>query len=253
MGYLNRVSIAVMLAMLIMAFDRELLGMVPGAKALNDIRYAVAITLNLLDVIITVLLVLVVGGVGLARQWHVIGLRAPDRASLIWGAVILIPPLIILAITTPLTREETPTALFLTGIAFPMAEEIFFRGLATGILMLVAGWRFLPAAIIPSLFFGLGHAYLGADFAEAAQLTAITGVGGVFFGWLYWKWDDNLWPPFFIHAGLNLFWGLFDLGNNAIGGWLGNALRVAMIAAAIILTIKRHDWLGRLGGEGQPA
>jgi membrane protease YdiL (CAAX protease family) len=157
MGYLNRVSIAVILAMLIMAFDRELLGMVPGAKALNDVRYAVSITLNLLDVLIAVLLVLlvlVVGGVGLRRQWQVIGLSMPDRLSLIWGAAILIPPLIIIGLTTPLTREETPITLFLTGIAFPMGEEIVFRGLATGILMLVAGWRFSPAAIIPSLFSG---------------------------------------------------------------------------------------------------
>jgi membrane protease YdiL (CAAX protease family) len=29
------------------------------------------------------------------------------------------------------------------------------------------------------------------------------GFGGLLFGWLYVRWGFNLWPAFFVHAGLN--------------------------------------------------
>jgi hypothetical protein len=56
------------------------------------------------------------------------------------------------------------------------------------------------------------------------------------------RWGFNLWPAFFVHAGLNTLWIVFDLGSNAVGGWLGNVVRAGVVTGAIVLTLRmtRH-------------
>jgi hypothetical protein len=39
-----------------------------------------------------------------------------------------------------------------------------------------------------------------------------------------------------LHVGLNALWLIFDLGENAIGGWLGNGLRLSVVVTAIAAT-----------------
>jgi len=42
---------------------------------------------------------------------------------------------------------------------------------------------------------------------------------------------------------MNLWWEIFGVAENALGGWIANAARVATIALAIVLTIyKDHLW-----------
>ncbi|HEX4079390.1 MAG TPA: CPBP family intramembrane glutamic endopeptidase [Rhizomicrobium sp.] len=65
--------------------------------------------------------------------------------------------------------------------------------------------------------------------------STITFVGGVLFCWLTERWN-SIWPGFIIHAGLNLVWSLFALGENTVGGELGNLARLATLAAMIGLT-----------------
>ena len=74
--------------------------------------------------------------------------------------------------------------------------------------------------------FGLVHATQGQDPASIAGIVAITGLGGLLFGWLFVRWDFNLWPPILLHIGMNSLWIVFALGDDALGGWLGNALRL---------------------------
>ena len=90
------------------------------------------------------------------------------------------------------------------------------------------------------------HIGAGPDFGEGAELAdeagligdvVVTGVGGFLLGWIFVRWGFSLWPAIVAPAGLNALWGFFDLGENAIGGWTGNALRLGVIAAAIGLTL----------------
>ncbi|MCR5873053.1 CPBP family glutamic-type intramembrane protease [Phenylobacterium sp. J426] len=91
---------------------------------------------------------------------------------------------------------------------------------------------------MPALMFGLVHAGQGSDPASIAGVVAITGLGGLLFGWLFVRWDFNLWPPILLHVGMNSLWIVFALGENALGGWLGNALRLGIVVGAVLLTLR---------------
>jgi uncharacterized protein len=249
---ISRSSIAVMIGMVVVAADWLIIGLLPWPKAMLDIPYLKNTVVNLFDVGAMVVLLRLIGGVGVKSIWQTLGFDRAFRASAVWAAMLFLPPALIMGFALPLDISATATDHLFKGLAYPMLEEIAFRGLATGILLLICGWRFLPAALIPAAFFGAAHAVQGTDLTEALSLAAITGLGGLLFGWLYTKWDNSLWPPFFLHSGLNLLWGVFDLGDNAIGGWFGNALRIAVVAAAIILTLFGRGWLNRMAGS-EPA
>ena len=47
----------------------------------------------------------------------------------------------------------------------------------------------------------------------------------------------NLWPAIILHVGLNALWLIFALGENAVGGWFGNAVRLAVVIFAIAGTL----------------
>jgi hypothetical protein len=62
-------------------------------------------------------------------------------------------------------------------------------------------------------------------------------LGGLLFGWLYARWDYNIWPPVFLHSGLNGLWTFFALGDTAVGGEFGNAVRFGTAALTIVVTL----------------
>ena len=136
-----------------------------------------------------------------------------------------------------MSSEVTGLDLFWQGVGFPVIEEVIYRGLAVGALILWAGWRWWAACLLPALLFGLVHAGQGTDLGSVAGIVAITGLGGLLFGWLFVRWDFNLWPPILLHVGMNSLWIVFALGETALGGWLGNGLRLAVVAGAVVLTL----------------
>lgn len=176
-----------------------------------------------------------------ARKWPgamlaLAGLgRGPLRPAL-WAALSLGPSVALyLAIATP-GKFEASDILWLS-VGSPFLEEVIYRGLAVGVLMRLCGWPFLAAALLPAAFFGIAHIAQGEALMEIAGVVAITGLGGLFFGWLFVRWGFNLWPPIFLHMGMNALWLMFDLGGNAVGGWFGNVQRLLIVALAISLTL----------------
>lgn len=163
--------------------------------------------------------------------------------GLIFGAVGLISVMV-----APIAKDLSIADIFWLGIGGPVSEEIVYRGFAIGALMRLAGWRFMPAALAPAIIFGLAHAAQGSSIGESAGIAAITGVGGVLFGWLFVRWGFNLWPAIFTHVGLNTVWVVFALGDTAIGGWFGNALRLLVICVVVATAI----WLSPQGRSNQP-
>lgn len=169
--------------------------------------------------------------------WSLTGLAKGNRRHALWGALVFGPVVLAAALLAPIAQGLTAKNFVWPGILGPFAEEVFYRGLAIGILMRAAGWRFLPAALWPAIFFGLAHLWQGSSAEETAAAVAITGLGGLLFGWLFVRWGDALRPPVILHVGMNCLWTVFALGDSAVGSLLGNGLRAATVLLAIGLTL----------------
>ena len=66
----------------------------------------------------------------------------------------------------------------------------------------------------------------------------VTFIGGLFFSWIYVKWDFNLWCPVGLHFFMNLSWLLFMVEGNSVaaGGVVSNVFRILSVVVAIVLT-----------------
>ena len=124
----------------------------------------------------------------------------------------------------------------------PFAEELLFRAYLFRQLYRRARWNFWVAALTNALVFGLGH--IALNFSSLswndAGVFVVTGIGAVFFGWLYVRWDDNFWVPFGIHMFMNLWWDVFAVADSALGGILANSARLLTLGLAIGLTLYRQ-------------
>lgn len=203
-----------------------------------EVGYGRAVLTNLADLGVMGTLLGLAATAGPRRLFELVGLAAPFARPLIWAAALLAPVAVVAALTAPVSGDFNGLDLFWQGVGFPVLEEIVYRGLAVGALIRWAGWRWWAAALAPAVMFGLVHAGQGSDPASIAGIVAITGLGGLLFGWLFVRWAFNLWPPILLHAGMNSLWIVFGLGENALGGWLGNALRLAIVAGAVLLTLR---------------
>lgn len=177
------------------------------------------------------------------RDWTgALGLDRGAGRGLTFGVLATLPMAIGFATTGTLDRGIGPLLLPFGVIVWPMAEEVVFRGYAFGLLRRRAGWGFWAAALATAAVFGLGHLYnvtvREAPWPEAAGVVAITGVGGILFAWIYERWD-TLWAPFAGHAMMNLWWVVFAVDDNALGGWAANAFRLFTIGVAIAWTARR--------------
>ncbi|MEQ1865841.1 MAG: CPBP family intramembrane glutamic endopeptidase [Micropepsaceae bacterium] len=199
--------------------------------------YAFPIAVTMFDLIVLICVVLIFGGKPLATIAEWSGLNAPLPPALLFALAVFVPAIAVCAYLAPYAKDIDAAGFAWKVVGGPFCEELAFRGIALGALIQFCGWRFLPAALLPALIFGLAHASQGNDAMEAAGIVAITAAGGLFFGWLFVKWSFSIWVPFLFHAGMNGIWLVFDLGENAVGGWFGNIVRIAVVAAAIAITV----------------
>ena len=206
-------------------------------NGIAGIPYGRSIVASLSDIVILGALIAIVARLSVCRLMVLSGLTAPLGAPLlVHGAIFGFASLVCFFVAS-VASDLAITDLAWLGFGGPITEEIVFRGLAVGALMRAAGWRFLPAALAPAIVFGAAHAAQGASFGDSAGIAAITGIGGLLFGWLYVQWGFNLWPAIFTHVGMNTLWTVFELGDTAIGGWFGNALRLAIVALVVMSAI----------------
>jgi len=157
--------------------------------------------------------------------------------GLAFAAITVAPMLISSAITGELNRDMNPGELIHKTVLAGLMEELFFRAFLFGILFRKLGWGFIPASILGAVIFGIGHLYQASSFAEAGGIFLVTAMGAVWFSWLFIEWNKNLWVPVFLHILMNMSWILFDVSNNALGGFSTNLFRITTIALTIIITI----------------
>jgi uncharacterized protein len=211
----------------------DLLAPVVRVEPIRAVPYLGSALVSLGDALALIVFVAFAAGRSPLRVISQAGFQASIRRPALWALVWLAP-----AIGAGLTFAEISDDLHVSDIAWkgifgPFAEEFVYRGLALGILIRWCGWPIWLAFIWPALFFGVTHFGQGQDWGSIAGIVAITGLGGILFGWLFVRWGFNLWPAILLHVGLNSLWLVFDLGENALGGWLGNILRLTIIAIAI--------------------
>ena len=97
------------------------------------------------------------------------------------------------------------------------------------------GWPFWIVVWPSAILFGLSHTEQGQSMLESVGLFFLLGSGGVIFAWLVYRWQ-NLWVPLMLHICMNLWWELFSVSRNAIGGWFPFALQILTMLLAIIAT-----------------
>lgn len=245
-GENRRIVLAVVLGLIATNFTGDLAQQLPIPALISNIPYVHSGISYLIDIAVMLTLLRLVGGVTLSHQWDAVGLSKPWRPAALMAICLFSPILFVGAMFGSVVQDFSwPEFAFLSLLA-PFAEEFTYRGLGTGILLVMAGWRFWSAALLPAAVFGLLHAGQGEGPMEIALVVAITGVGGLFFSWLYVRFGQSLWPAVVMHIGMNAVWNIYDLGDNAIGGLLGNGLRAASVLGAIAFALWGQRWLERI-------
>jgi membrane protease YdiL (CAAX protease family) len=130
-------------------------------------------------------------------------------------------------------------SLVASGIAGTFAEEVAFRGFLFRQFRRWVGFPFWVAAILSSALFGVAHYGQGHTLAGSLAATAVTFLGGVLFCWLTER-SGDLWAAIVLHAGLNLVWTIFQLGDNAVGNLPANAARLTAVGTVIVITLARR-------------
>jgi hypothetical protein len=166
-----------------------------------------------------------------------LGLDKGFFMSLIFSIVTVSPMLISSALIGTIDKNLN-FLLVLNNTAFAgFTEEFLFRGFLFGLLFRKEKWGFIPAALLGAFIFGFAHIYQGSTFSETMGVFIVTSLGAVWFSWLFIEWNNNLWIPIFLHALMNLSWILFNVSENALGGFYTNLFRVITIASTIVITI----------------
>jgi membrane protease YdiL (CAAX protease family) len=152
-------------------------------------------------------------------------------------ALLSVATMIAVVLVSGRALHATATAPIVTrDTVGPFAEEILFRGFLFRQLRRWAGIAFWIAAVLSSLVFAYGHLYQGHTLLTSLEAAGVTFGGGILFCWLTERWG-NLWPAIVVHAGLDLVWMVFQLGDNAVGDLVANVARLAALAVAIAGTL----------------
>lgn len=137
-----------------------------------------------------------------------------------------------------MNHELTWEHFIRTDALAALFEETIFRGFIFGQFFRYSKIGFAWSVLIPSVVFGSLHLYQGHDLMSSLMAFGVTLVGGIYFSWIYWKWNFNLWCSIGLHFFMNLSWMLFVVEGNSVaaGGMASNIFRLLSILLAVILT-----------------
>lgn len=165
-----------------------------------------------------------------------VGLSSNSLRALAFGVAASLPMLLGFALTFRLnSRLGFLPVLFLDFLS-PLVEEVECRGFGVLQLHSGTGWPFWAVVWPSAIVFGYGHVEQGQSRLEMLGLFLVTGLGGVVLAWLAFRWQ-NLWVAVAFHICVNLWWDIFSVSNNAIGGWFPFALQTLTIIIAIVGTL----------------
>ncbi|OGC91182.1 MAG: hypothetical protein A2W25_10360 [candidate division Zixibacteria bacterium RBG_16_53_22] len=181
-----------------------------------------------------------------------LGLKANPWKAVLLAFLFTLPMMLGYYATTKMANL-TASIFFKEALLPGIFEEYIFRGFLIGQLFKRGRLGFIPAVIIGSFAFALGHLYQGATIPVMIGVIFITAVGSAWFAWLFIEWGRNLYLVMSMHAFMNLWWSVFSAGQNALGGVSANVIRLLTVAITVIVTIimarrtgfkiKGRDWI----------
>lgn len=123
-----------------------------------------------------------------------------------------------------------------------LTEEIFYRALLFGLLVQMGRTPMISTAVVTGIVFGLAHIDITPDEGETivGQLNlwnALIALGGFMYAWLYFESRWNLWVVIALHAGMNLWWDMFDLSATPLGGWGATISRIAAVGLVVFFVV----------------
>lgn len=174
---------------------------------------------------------------GFRNVLHELGLKKGLRDGVKWGVIITLPMLVGYAVVSQAFTFSVADLIVYSVLA-ALAEEVLFRGFLFGQLSRYANWKLWMGALAEASIFGFAHLYQASNLTSAAGIFAVTFAGGMLFGWLFIRWNYNLWLPIVLHMLMNAYWSIFGMGTNALGGTWGNVFRAASVILAVVVTLK---------------
>lgn len=154
-----------------------------------------------------------------------------------------LPMLIGYAIHFSMTGSINFETLFINTVSSAFFEEIIFRSFLIGTLYRFTRLGFLSSILLGSLLFAQVHLYQSQDIVELIEIFAITFLGSVFFAWVYFEKNFNIWPAIFLHFFMNLYWEIFNISENVSGNLYGNLykfLSIILIISIIVYHKKKN-------------
>lgn len=128
-------------------------------------------------------------------------------------------------------------SLFINTLSSAFFEEIIFRAFLIGILYRFTRLGFLSSALFGSLLFAQVHLYQSQNITELMEIFAITFLGSLFFAWVYFESEYNLWTAIFLHFFMNLYWEIFTVSENVSGNFYGNLYKLFSIVVITVIVI----------------
>lgn len=120
-----------------------------------------------------------------------------------------------------------------------IGEELLYRSFLFGILFYQARWGFVPAALLPGIFFGIGHLYQAEDLGSSIGIFLFTSLGSVGFSWFLHV-TKNFWLLASLHAFMDLAWDLFSIQTDVTGNLWVNVFRFISLGAMIFYCVKQY-------------
>lgn len=172
------------------------------------------------------------------KNWlESLGLNRSPLKAFIFALVCTLPMLVGFAALSSVNQKFTLNTFLINVLAAAFFEELYFRGFLFGQLYRYTKLGFIPSVLLGALLFAFIHLYQSSDPTTLAGIFAVTLLGAVLFAWVYVEWNYNIWMPVFLHLLMNLFWDVFNGGDNALGGLTGNIFRTITLILIIALTI----------------
>ena len=170
--------------------------------------------------------------------FHHLGLDGNFIKGMVFALISTLPLFIAFPVVGDFNGGLTWDKLVRSAVIAAFFEEVIFRGFIFGQLFRYCKLGFWWSVLIPSLLFGTLHLYQGNDLLSSLAAFGVTFLGGIYFSWVYVKWDFNLWCPVGLHFFMNLSWLLFTVEGNSVaaGGVVSNVFRILSVVVAIVLT-----------------
>lgn len=170
--------------------------------------------------------------------FEILGLKNDILKGMLYGFLFTIPMFIGYGYGAGFKTDITLSGIHLDMVLAGFFEEFFYRGFLFGILFYYAGWGFISAVLIPSIFFGIGHLYQAETLSDGISVFLFTALGGAGFAWFYLAWR-SLWMVVFLHGFMDLAWDMFSIQTNVTGNLNANIFRFITLGLVIYFSVKK--------------